>query len=307
MDSSIRVFQRAWGWIKLIFGIAVGLLVLAGGGVFWKASDFWSGVDKAKQSVSDSAKRSADEITETSSKSQRDILKSVEDSEVAISAASKDAIRQSDGVRKSAGRARVDFANASASIRADIENSRTQLQAAGKLQPQMEEMRRQLAQATSEIQAQQKALSSSEEFVKNIFSSHRVEIFTLGQSPSDRYAVIPPVGSPTGNTVVLILLGSTPIPGTLQLQYHIYSQPPNSYFNIQNLVVFFWADPADNLRQKSLSVSYFPDTADKDVIHALSQRDGRFFADDQPLPKFNQADPDFKGNKWMPTAPTPAN
>jgi hypothetical protein len=26
------------------------------------------------------------------------------------------------------------------------------------------------------------------------------------------------------------------------------------------------------------------------------------FADDQPLPKFNEADPDFKGNKWIKAA-----
>lgn len=56
MDSSIKVFKQAWGWIKLIFGIAVGLLVLAGGGIIWKASDFWSSVDKAKQSVAETSK-----------------------------------------------------------------------------------------------------------------------------------------------------------------------------------------------------------------------------------------------------------
>ena len=73
MDSSIKVFKQAWGWIKLIFGIAVGLLVLAGGGVIWKASDFWSGVDKAKQSVADSAKKSSDDIARVSSQSKQDI------------------------------------------------------------------------------------------------------------------------------------------------------------------------------------------------------------------------------------------
>src|ERR1051325_10995449 len=28
MDSSIKVFQQAWGWIKLIIGIATGFLVI---------------------------------------------------------------------------------------------------------------------------------------------------------------------------------------------------------------------------------------------------------------------------------------
>lgn len=170
----------------------------------------------------------------------------------------------------------------------------------------MESMRKQLAQATSDIQAQQKVISSSEEFVKSVFSSHMVEYFRIGQPPADRYKVIPPPAG--GNrTVVLLLLQSVPIPSTLQLQYHVYTQPQNSYVTIQNLVIFFWADPPDALKTQQLSVSYFPDKSDKDIIHALSEHDGRVFADDQPLPKFDQVDPDFKGNKWikMPNPPKP--
>ena len=44
-----------------------------------------------------------------------------------------------------------------------------------------------------------------------------------------------------------------------------------------------------------LAVSYFPDKSDKEIIKALTIRDGRVYADDQPMPKFGQADPDFKG------------
>lgn len=90
-----------------------------------------------------------------------------------------------------------------------------------------------------------------------------------------------------------------PIQGTLQLQQQVAVQPPDSYFNIHNLVVFFWGDPASGLEQKPLTVSYFPDKSDADKIHTLSDHDGRLFADDQPLPKFDRPDPDFKGNKWM--------
>jgi hypothetical protein len=57
---------------------------------------------------------------------------------------------------------------------------------------------------------------------------------------------------------VFLLLASTPIQGTLQLQQQVAVQPPNSYFSIHNLVVFFWGDPASGLEQKPLSVSYFP-------------------------------------------------
>ena len=50
MDSSIKVFKQAWGWLKLIFGIAVGFLILTGGGVIWKASDFWTLIKQSNRS-----------------------------------------------------------------------------------------------------------------------------------------------------------------------------------------------------------------------------------------------------------------
>jgi hypothetical protein len=103
------------------------------------------------------------------------------------------------------------------------------------------------------------------------------------------------------------LLSQTPIKETLQLQYHVFAQQPNtSQMLAHNLMMFYWGEPATNLTGKQVSVSYFADVGDKEIIHALTQHDGRWFADDQPLPKFNQPDPDFKGNKWMPISRTPA-
>ena len=37
-ESSIKVFNQAWGWIKLFGGISIELFVLTGAGVVWKAS-----------------------------------------------------------------------------------------------------------------------------------------------------------------------------------------------------------------------------------------------------------------------------
>jgi hypothetical protein len=298
MDSSIKVFKQAWGWLKLILGTAVGLLVLAGGGVAWKASDFWSGAEKAKQSVADTAKKNSDDIARVSSQSKQDISKALEAAKTDITTASSDAVRQSQSTK-------AEISKGTASFRRDLEGSRLELQAASKLQPEVESIRKQLSQATDEMQAQQKVISSSEEFVKSVFSTHLVDIFNIGQAPQDRYAVIPAIG--TGNTVVLLLLRNTPIQGTIQLQQHIYVQPPYSYLPlVHNLVIFFWGDAPASLQTKPLFVSYFPSMSDKELIHSLSQHDGRWYADDQPLPKFNQPDPDFRGNKWMPISPTPA-
>ena len=49
-ESAIKVFERAWGWVKIVGGIAVALLAIVGGGVIWKVSD-WRAVDTAQQSV----------------------------------------------------------------------------------------------------------------------------------------------------------------------------------------------------------------------------------------------------------------
>lgn len=205
---------------------------------------------------------------------------------------------EANSVKNSAAQTRAQISQQTDSLKNDIASSRQQLQAAAQLEPQMEELRQGLSKATEAIQAQQKVLSSSEEFAKSVFSSHAVEFFRIEQPPKDRYAVIPP---PAGGdkTVVVLLLDATPIPGTLQLQYHIYLQPPNSYFAIHNLVIFFWGQSKDALEAQQISVSYFPDKSDAGTIKSLSERDGRLFADDQPLPKFNQPDPDFKGDTWI--------
>jgi hypothetical protein len=177
----------------------------------------------------------------------------------------------------------------------------------------MADVQKQLAQAINDIQAQQKVISSSEDFLKNVFSSHVTQAFSVKVKPDaaytvdsdNRFAIMLPPTKENTTTVVFLLLAATPINGTLQLQQQVAVQPPGSYFNVQNLVIFFWGDPAVNLEQRPLMVSYFPDKSDKDLIRALSEHDGRLFADDQPLPKFNQPDPDFKGNKWIPLVRTP--
>ena len=107
---------------------------------------------------------------------------------------------------------------------------------------------------------------------------------------------------PGSNTTVLMLLSSSPIANTLQLQQRVAVQPAGSYLTIHNLIIFFWGDAPSVLESPPLSASYFPATSDKEIIQSLSLREGRVFADDQPLPKFGQPDPDFKGNKWIDTS-----
>jgi putative transposase len=94
------------------------------------------------------------------------------------------------------------------------------------------------------------------------------------------------VGPPKdrNRSVIFMLLSASPVRETLQLQYRVFAQPPNSFITVHNLVVFFRGDPLGNLTDQQLSASYFPDDSDKDLIKTLSERDGRIFADGEPLP-----------------------
>src|SRR5262245_51802584 len=87
-ESSIKVFKQVWDWLK-IFGAVAGILLVFIGVFFaWKVSDFWSGVDKAKQSVEDTAKKSSEEIA-----------KALEAGKAAITTASDEAARQSQALK----------------------------------------------------------------------------------------------------------------------------------------------------------------------------------------------------------------
>ena len=91
----------------------------------------------------------------------------------------------------------------------------------------------------------------------------------------------------------------------MQLQYYISLQPSFSITVIHNLVIFIWGDPAEGLKQHELTLGYFPDNGDKELIRSITIKDGRVFADDQPLPKLGQVDQSFAGDKWFQVAPVP--
>jgi hypothetical protein len=310
-ESAIRVFERAWGWATLvrnIFAVAAGtvlaVVLVVAGWVGWKALDFSKTADGAKTSVVETANSTKREISRTSEESLAEIRTSTNSATEANRTSSANAALFTKEIKTSAAQTKAELKNEAASVRTEVTNSTTELEAVKKLQPEFESMRAQLGKATSNLAEQQKVISSSEDFVKHVFSTHATYFFTFEDFVRPNAVVIP---APPGikNSVVLMLLPNSPIPGTLQLQYKIYVQPANSYFQVHNMIVFFWGDPPGNLKTESLVVSYFPDKSDKETIKTLSIRDGRTFADDEPLPKFGQPDPDWKGDKWFP-APKPA-
>jgi len=194
------------------------------------------------------------------------------------------------------------------SVRDEVALTQSQLKTAEALRPSMQETQKQLASALEQVKAQQAVISSSQNFVKEIFSSYRTDIITVESKPNPRYAVQtssdgkPVVLGGKSLTPVCLLLSATPIQGTVQLQWGYAAEPRNSYFMLwHNILCTFWGDPPGNLGQQAFNVSYFPDKGDTDLIKSLNVVDGRIYADGEPLPKLGQADPDFKGNKWTRT------
>lgn len=302
-ESAIRVFDRAFGWMKLFAGAAAFVLAIGTGLGIWKAIDFFSAVKDAEQNVSEAAGKAKIEMEQTSKdavKGSRDASNKAIEANDESSRRAQELSRQLGDKAKTAG---LEIAAEGASVTKEVNVSREVLQDVQKLKPEFEEMRSQLTTATQAVEAERKELSSTENFAKSIFSSHQTEYFLFEEFEQPRAVVILPSKPEMKMTTIYMLLAQTPIDNTLQLQFGLFAQPPNSYFKLtHNLIAFLWGSPSTQLQQQGtmLSVAYFPDPDDSEKISKLSVHDGRVWADDQPLPKLSQPDPDFKGNKWMP-------
>jgi hypothetical protein len=142
-----------------------------------------------------------------------------------------------------------------------------------RIENQVKNVDQRVNDAQSQINEQQKKLTDTGELVKSIFANSRVETFS--DAMVGRYLV----REGNNRRVVFILLHDIPYPESVQLQWYVYTQPRNSYAVIKNVVIFFWGDPADNLKQHPLLVNYVADTSsheqafkelhvDKDVVFA---------------------------------------
>ena len=286
-DAAMRVFERVFNWVKIVLIVVGFVAAIATGLGIWKASDWWSSVNAAKKTVIDSSSKARDEV-------QRVITQATE----RINTSASQASDESQAFTTYASNTKDDLSKRSTELKRDVENARQGITDASKLQRQMTAMQKELQRATEQMREQQKVISSSEEFVKRVFSSHKIDYYNVGHEPSIRLVTVP--ATPNAKfSIVAFLLSNSPIPETLQLQYRVFAQPPNSYINIHNIVIFFWSESLANLSDQQISASYFPDNSDTELIHSLRAQSGRIFADGEPLPLFNQPDPGFTGDKWM--------
>ncbi len=319
-ESAIRVFQRAFDWMKYVLGIAVAVLGLGTFYGLYQLHDLHDTVQVAEKSVNSTANDAKANIKNSSAEVLKGIQtaagQAVHDSQKATADASK---ARSDVMIVSA-KSRGDIQRAALEVKGAAQSTTTELKKANELQPEIVRLKDGLQQTTQQLEGQKKLLSSTQDFAKQVFSS-RVEIEFGFPSPelvskpltgptvvTPTYVIVPAQKTPDGpsQTIVYMLLPSVPISNTLSLQYHIFNQPAHSFITVQNLVVFFWGDPPENLKQHTLQAGYFPDLGNTDIARTLTIKDGRVYADDMPLLKFGQADLDYKGSRWFKIQNAPA-
>jgi hypothetical protein len=194
-ESSIKVFERAYGWIKLILGAAAALLAIVSALGLWKATDWWSEVNNAKQVVTDAAEKTRKEITQTSTKAVGEIQAASSKAVAANEASVREAGSLSTDLNRTATRTKSELAKEADSVKTEVASSQVALQGVQKLQPEFDSMRAQLSKATSDLAAQQKEISEevTDRTITYIFMAHRLSSWL---SPGCRHLVVLSGGCP---------------------------------------------------------------------------------------------------------------
>ena len=238
----VEIFEKAWGWAKLTAEsllIPVIAVVTLLGWLGWREFSLSNAAANAQQQIEATAKTARGDITQASAQSigevQRESAKAIGASHNSEEAAGK----LSTDLKNTASKTKTELKNEASDVRTEVDKSKAELTEVHKLQPEFDTMRGQLMKATSDLAAQQKVISSSEDFVKHVFSTHVTYMFAFKEFVQPNAIVIPATKSGQ-NSTVMMLVPDTPIDGTLQLQYKIFAQPPGSYFHIHNLILFFW-------------------------------------------------------------------
>jgi hypothetical protein len=182
-ESAIKIFEKVCGWVKtLAWVFACVMLPLAAVGIY-KWSDLLSTINAGKQSVSSTASEARRDVAQTASSEREKIETTSAVAQKVVIEAASSVTREGRGVVQAGAAAKSEIARQTAQVRADFDQLNEQVNAASKLQPEMISIR-------EELTRQQRVLSSTEEFARGVFKSHRVEFFQPDQTLSDRYKIL---------------------------------------------------------------------------------------------------------------------
>jgi hypothetical protein len=285
IETSQAVAERLHGWAKL-FGFFVGLpvavllIVLSIGGI-GTYSDFTKMIGSIEQQVKpkiEQAKLDAEQAQKTAREAKGD----AEDSKRTIENATAEAKRQLGSATELAKSVKALSERVSG---LEQQTSNQMKGSSQRVDARVLELNQKIDAATRDIAEQQKKLASTDELVKALFSKSTTEFFqTTANAPN---VVIVPLGK---GALVFMLLKSAPIAPTIEVKWRVFSQPHNSYWvTNNNILTFSWGDPADNLKQNPLEVTYVPDPTSKSpLFKTLSVKDNRVFADETKLMDLSQ-------------------
>lgn len=151
--------------------------------------------------------------------------------------------------------------------------------ASARIESQVKNVDQRVSDAQTQINEQQKKLTDTGELLQSMFSNSRLEEFS--DAMIGRYLI----REGNNRRVVFMLLREVPYPQSVQLQWFVSTQPRNSYVVMNNLVIFFWGDAAESLKQHPLLVNYVADTSSKEQpFKGLHIEKDVVFADGFALP-----------------------
>jgi hypothetical protein len=118
-------------------------------------------------------------------------------------------------------------------------------------------------------------------------------VIKITHNPDEsQYLIVPP--PPGGKrSLLFLLMANVPVQNTLQVQAGFFNKPINPP-TWRNLIFIPTTDTPDSLRNDvEFNLSYFIDKGKgSNIIHSLSLKDGRPYADDIALPYYDETHPD---------------
>lgn len=191
---------------------------------------------------------------------------------------------------ESTGQGLIRLTKAVDDIRTGVKNDQGELD---KVQKQTQEMQASLGVAQGLIQKQQKELGSQQEalqkqqekladldqLITSIYEARRSEIHEATQDSSTLVAV----KHDDTHVDVYVSLDSPPIPQTVDLQWHVFAQPKDSFMIYGNVLIFRWGQSLEVFRSHPLTITYVPMPKQNSIDGELSLKDSRVFIGSEPL------------------------
>jgi hypothetical protein len=116
-----------------------------------------------------------------------------------------------------------------------------------------------------QIVQQSADIARLETILKGWFKNSKTDMFDFSKDP----LYVCAVSTNGSRTLVCFALSSIPVEGSLRLQYHVFAQPPGSFWNHKNLVFFVWGESLDNLRSHQCFASYVADPTMTNIIQTV--------------------------------------